>query len=101
MLVNGKVATNLQFNRTDNADMFSNDVVKFDQKLSLTLTEDSHLIVVAGHRTQQLGDVAGPEGSQLPAALTNPVFVDIGGDGFVANKDTLGFPLPVKFEAPK
>ena len=101
VLVNGKVATNLQFNRTDNADMFSNDVVKFDQKLSLTLTEDSHLIVVAGHRTQQLGDVAGPEGSQLPAALTNPVFVDIGGDGFVANKDTLGFPLPVKFEAPK
>jgi hypothetical protein len=36
-------------------------------------------------------------GAQHPAALTNPVFVDVDGTGFQPNKDTLGFPLPVKF----
>ena len=100
-MVNGKISDELRFTRADNPEMFSNDVVEFDQKLSVTLTEDSHLIVVTGHQTTPLGDVAGPQGSQLPAALTNPVFVDIDGNGFQSNKDTLGFPLPVKFVAPK
>jgi hypothetical protein len=31
----------------------------------------------------------------------NPVFVDVDGGGFKANRDTLGHPLPVKFAAPK
>jgi len=101
VLINGKVAEELQFSRKDNSAMFKDEVVKFDQTLNVTLTEDSHLVVVAGHRTQQLGDVAGPQGSQYPAALTNPVFVDVDGNGFQANKDTLGFPLPVKFVAAK
>ncbi|MFY9251878.1 MAG: CehA/McbA family metallohydrolase [Fuerstiella sp.] len=101
VMVNGKISDELRFTRTDNPEMFSNDVVKFDQQLSVTLTEDSHLIVVTGHQTTPLGDVAGPQGSQLPAALTNPVFVDIDDNGFQSNKDTLGFPLPVKFVAPK
>ena len=100
VLINGKVAEELQFTRKNNSAMFKNDVVKFDQTLNVTLTEDSHLVVVTGHRTQQLGDVAGPQGAQYPAALTNPVFVDVDGNGFDANKDTLGFPLPVKFAAP-
>ena len=38
-------------------------------------------------------------GTQHPTALNNPVFVDIDGDGFTANKDTLDIPLPVKFVA--
>ena len=30
-----------------------------------------------------------------------PVFVDVDGGGFRANRDTLDIPLPVKFQAPK
>ena len=33
-----------------------------------------------------------------PAAVSNPIFIDVVGNGFQANKDTLDAPLPVKFE---
>lgn len=101
LLINGKTPDEFRFTRDEHPGLFSNDTVKFDQRLTITLTEDSHIVVVAGHRTEILGDVAGPMGSQHPAALTNPVFVDVDGTGFVPNKDTLGDPLPVKFTAPK
>jgi len=101
LLVNGKVAKDFQFTRTDHADKFTDGVVKFDQTLNLTLKEDSHIVVVTGHQTEVLGDVMGPQGgAQHPAALTNPVFVDVDGNGFTPNRDTLGFPLPVKFKKP-
>ena len=29
-----------------------------------------------------------------PCAYNNPIFVDLNGDGFTPNGDTLGFPLP-------
>ena len=75
--------------------------MKFQRQLSLTLKEDAHLIVVTGHRTEVIGDVEGPSwGSSHPAAVTNPVFVDVDGNGFRANRDTLGHPLPVKFKSP-
>ena len=32
--------------------------------------------------------------------MTNPAFVDLDGNGFLPNKDTLGHPLPVKFRVP-
>ncbi len=98
LLVNGRTVDDYEFTRAENADMFSDGVVKFDHQLNLNLKQDSHIIAVTGHRTAKLGDVMGPSGgSQYPAALTNPVFVDVDGDGFVPNKDTLGHPLPVKF----
>ncbi|MEQ9407143.1 MAG: CehA/McbA family metallohydrolase [Fuerstiella sp.] len=102
VLVNGKVVPEYQFSRDQNPDLFSDDVVKFDQTLQIELTTDSHLVVATGHRTETLGDVMGPSGgAQHPAALSNPVFVDIDGDGFKPNKDTLGYPLPVKFGTEK
>jgi len=101
LLINGKTPDEYRWTRTEHPEMFSNDTVKFDRKQTVTLTEDSHIVVVAGHRTEILGDVAGPMGSQHPAALTNPVFADVDGTGFVPNKDTLGHPLPVKFKAPE
>lgn len=98
VMINGKVAEKLRFTRDQNADMFSGDVLKFDRMLDIVVTEDSHVVIATGHRTETLGDVMGPYGGQQhPAALTNPVFIDVDGNGFQPNKDTLGFPLPVKF----
>ena len=100
VLVNGRRQENLTFSRDTHPDMFGKDVLKFAHDVDIELKEDSHLVVVTGHRTQLIGDVMGPMwGTQHPAALNNPVFVDIDGDGFKANKDTLDIPLPVKFVA--
>lgn len=100
VLVNGRRHDNLTFSRDTHPDMFGNDALKFAHDVDIELTEDAHLVVVTGHRTQLIGDVMGPMwGAQHPVALNNPVFVDIDGDGFKANKDTLDIPLPVKFVA--
>ena len=102
VLVNGRRSDKLTFSRDTHPDMFGKDVVKFDHAVDVELTEDAHIVVLAGHRTQVLGDIMGPMwGTQHPTALSNPVFVDIAGDGFTANKDTLDIPLPVKFVAEK
>ena len=102
VLVNGRRSDKLTFSRDAHPDMFGKDVVKFDHTVDVELTEDAHLVVLTGHRTQVLGDIMGPMwGTQHPTALSNPVFVDIAGDGFTANKDTLDIPLPVKFVAEK
>lgn len=101
VLVNGRQLPELTFTRDENPEAFSNGTVKFQKALNIKLEEDAHLIVVTGHRTSRLGSVMGPSGgAQHPAALTNPVFVDIDGNGFKPNKDTLGYPLPVKFKKP-
>ena len=100
VLVNGRRHDNLTFSRDTHPDMFGKDAVKFAHDVDIELREDAHLIVLTGHRTQLIGDVMGPMwGAQHPTALNNPVFVDIDGDGFQANKDTLDIPLPVKFVA--
>ncbi|MDA1230187.1 MAG: CehA/McbA family metallohydrolase [Planctomycetota bacterium] len=102
VLVNGRRSDKLTYSRDTHPTMFGSDkdAVKFAHDVEVELTEDSHLIVLSGHRTQLIGDVMGPMwGAQHPAALNNPVFVDIDGNGFKANKDTLDIPLPVKFIA--
>ena len=35
-----------------------------------------------------------PQGKMPPTAYTNPIYVDTRHDGFQANGDTLGHPLP-------
>ena len=38
----------------------------------------------------------GPQrGQAAPAAMSNPIFVDVDGNGFQPNGDTLDAPLPV------
>jgi hypothetical protein len=102
VLVNGRRSDKLTFSRDNHPDMFGKDFVKFERTVDVELTEDAHLVVLTGHRTQVLGDIMGPMwGTQHPTALSNPVFVDIAGDGFTANRDTLDIPLPVKFVAEK
>ncbi len=102
VLVNGRRLDKLTFTREKDPAMFAAGTVKFKQDIEVELTEDAHLVVLTGHRTQVIGELMGPLwGLQHPTAVSNPVFVDVDGNGFTANKDTLDFPLPVKFTAQK
>ena len=99
VLINGKTSGQHTYTRATHPEMFRDGTIKFKRQLTVRLREDSHLVVVTGHSVHKLGDVMGPQwGGQKPVALSNPVFVDVDGDGFQPNMDTLGFPLPVKFE---
>lgn len=99
VLVNGRPHPMHDYRRATHPDRFRSGNAKFDQKLELTLAEDAHIIVVAAG-DKPLGKVAGPDwGHQTPTAVSNPIYIDVDGDGFRANKDTLGHPLPVKFDA--
>jgi hypothetical protein len=98
VLVNGRPHATHDYHRSKHSDRFRSGVVKFDEKLELSLTADAHVIVVTTGE-KPLGKVAGPDwGHQLPTALSNPIYLDVDSDGFRPNKDTLGQPLPVKFE---
>lgn len=98
VLVNGRPHPTHDYRKATHSDRFRSGVAKFDEKLPLTLAEDAHVIVVAAG-DKPLGKVAGPDwGYQTPTAVSNPIYLDVDGDGFRANKDTLGHPLPVKFD---
>jgi hypothetical protein len=99
--LNGRPEEKLNFTRADTPDRFGQGVVKFDQQLALELNGDTHVIVMAVGEKSRLGEVQGPQwGRSLPIALNNPIYVDTDGDGFKANGDTLGAPLPVKGGVP-
>jgi hypothetical protein len=99
VLVNGRIDERHHYRKSTHPNLFLNRTVKFEQQLQLSLKEDSHIIVVAGCEASTLGIIHGPRwGEHHPAAFHNPIFVDIDGGGFKANKDTLGHPLPVKFK---
>lgn len=101
VLANGKIVAEHDYSRQKNPDAFGNQVTKFDRMLTVNLADDAHLIVVAAGEKSLIGPVAGPEyGKQPPTAISNPIYVDVAGDGFTPNKDTLGFPLPVKEGGP-
>ena len=69
----------------------------------LELEEDSHLIVVAMGEGSDLktGYGTSDQAGMQPCAYHNPIFIDVDGDGFRANGDTLGFPLPTKKMKPE
>ncbi len=98
VLVNGRVSPKHDFSREKTPEVFRPGVVKFEETLELTLEKDAHLVVVAGDVGGSLIKVMGPGTNKIePAAMTNPIYVDVDGDGFVPNKDLLDHPLPVKF----
>ena len=102
ILVSGRPDETLNFTRWTHPGYFGAGVVKFDQTIPLRLEEDAHIIVAAVSENSTLGPVVGPVLSQArPAAISNPIFVDVNGGGFKANGDTLGSPLPVKSGARK
>jgi hypothetical protein len=97
VLINGRQYPALNFTRTTHKDLFGEGVVKFDQKLRIPLSEDSHLIVVAYGENHDLkkGYGTSTQSSIKPCAYNNPIFVDIDGNGFKPNGDNLNWPLPV------
>jgi len=77
--------------------MFKNEVIKFDESIQVPLEHDAHLIVVAmGEGSTLVGGYGtSSQGKMSPCAYNNPIYVDIDGNGFKANGDTLGYELPV------
>ena len=97
VLVNGRKHAIHDYTREKNPDLFRGGVVKFDRALEIDLKSDAHLVVVTGDVGGDLTKIYGKDmGKAQPAAMTNPIFVDVDGNGFVPNKDTLDHPLPVK-----
>jgi hypothetical protein len=97
VLVNGRPDPALNFTRAASPEGFrtGETPVRFEREIPLALNTDSHIIVVATGESSRLGSFHGGYASHLPTAVSNPIFVDVDGDGFKPNKDTLGVPLPV------
>ncbi|WP_422928156.1 CehA/McbA family metallohydrolase [Singulisphaera sp. PoT] len=97
VFLNGRPVDSLNFTKKQAADKFKDGVVKFEQEIPITLERDTHVIVATIGEGSKLGPVMGPDHEKdLPVAVSNPIFVDVDGGGFTANKDTLGSKLPVK-----
>ncbi|MDF1814196.1 MAG: CehA/McbA family metallohydrolase [Verrucomicrobiales bacterium] len=97
VLINGRQDKNYNYTIADNKAMFKDGVVRFDESLSIELREDTHIIVVAAGENGDLISWFGTssQGGIRPCAYNNPIFIDIDGNGFQPNGDTLGFELPV------
>jgi len=101
VFVNGRPDPKLNFTRRTTPERFGPGAgkagVKFEQELPVELAGDAHLIVAAADEHTPLGLVMGPEHEKdMPIAVSNPLFVDIDGDGFHPNGDLLDAPLPVQ-----
>jgi hypothetical protein len=101
VLLNGRADPTLNFTRQTHGRLFTDKPLRFEHTVELKLTKDSHVIVVAIGEHNELGEVMGPMwGRQKPTAISNPIYVDVDGDGFKPNHDTLDAPLPVKGQRP-
>ncbi len=97
VFVNGKPKSKLNFTERTNPDMFHEGTVVFDEEIPVALDADAHLVVACAGEGETLGPVMGPDrGELMPAAVGNPIFVDVDGGGFKPNGDMLGLPLPIE-----
>lgn len=99
VFVNGRPRTALNRTRKSSPELFgeSGEVVKFDSTFEVEIDRDSHLIVGAIGEGMTMQKVMGQNyGNRPPIAVSNPIFVDVDGDGFQPNGDGLGLPLPGK-----
>ncbi len=105
VFANGKPIPEMNFTRNSHPDQFSDQSVRFETEIALPkFAVDTHIIVATIGEGLTLGPVMGAErGKIVPAAVANPIFLDVDGSGFQANGDDLGVPimLPVAAEADK
>ncbi|MDC0261905.1 hypothetical protein OAK47_01645, partial [Planctomycetaceae bacterium] len=97
VFINGRPSAKHNYSRTNSNNLFGNQnaVVKFDSTLNLILKEDTHVIVATiGENLTMENVMGGRYGRRAPMAVSNPIFVDIDGDGFQHNSDKLDLPLP-------
>ena len=97
VLVNSRPEPSLNFTRATHPQMFQDGVVKFDQKISVPLKTDAHIIVVATHETMTLKTGYGTSGQARmhPQAYHAPIYVSLHDGPFQPNGDTLGYDIPV------
>jgi hypothetical protein len=95
ILVNGRADTSLIFTKEKNAELFRQGPDIFEKVIPVPLTTDAHLIIIACGKGETVGKVQGGSMRNAPPlAMTNPVFVDVDGNGFTPNKDLLDNPMP-------
>jgi hypothetical protein len=84
VFLNSSAASSLNFSRTCHPMLFSDETIRFSKEIKLNLTEDTHVIVAAMGESSRLGPVMGPgHQNEKPIAISNPIFVDVDGKGFV------------------
>lgn len=97
VFVNGKAVKELNFTRRGNPNDFKNGVMKFEKSIPIELSSDAHIIVATIGEGLKLGRVMGPQfGENPPCAVSNPIFVDVDGNGFKANGDKIDSPFLFK-----
>ncbi|WP_253155708.1 CehA/McbA family metallohydrolase [Stieleria tagensis] len=97
LFINGRPSVDHNWTRKTAPGMFADStaVTKFDLSFAVKLDSDAHLIIATIGEGMTMDKVMGPQyGNRPPIAVSNPIFVDIDGDGFHANGDDLGLPLP-------
>jgi hypothetical protein len=102
VLVNGRQPPELSFTRAGHPSFFErrSESLRFEAEIPVRLREDAHLIVAAVGEAYTLKTGYGNswQSGMHPSAFTNPIFVDVDGNGFKPNGDTLGHPLPLGAE---
>lgn len=94
VFVNGAALKELNFTRRTHQDQFKNGVVKFEKSIPITLKGDAHIIVGTIGEGLKLGRVYGEQyGNRPPCAVSNPIFVDVDGNGFKASGDKIDSPF--------
>ncbi|MDV6030047.1 MAG: hypothetical protein F9B45_08050 [Phycisphaera sp. RhM] len=97
LFINGRRSETHDYTRKNSPELFadSDSVVKFDSTITVQLDADAHLIVATIGEGMTMEKVMGEQyGKRPPIAVSNPIFVDVDGNGFQANGDELGLPLP-------
>ena len=94
LLINGRQHKSLNFTIANHPHLFTDNVLQFKYSLPISLDKDAHVIVVAIGKEREPGNKKGKHTMQY-IAVANPFFIDVDGNGFVANKDLLDKPLPV------
>ncbi|MDG1874577.1 MAG: CehA/McbA family metallohydrolase, partial [Mariniblastus sp.] len=97
LFINGRPSVEHNYTRRKSPELFGkiNAVQKFDSTIKLSIKRDAHLIVATIGEGMTMEKVMGTRyGRRPPIAVSNPIFVDVDGDGFAPNSDELGLALP-------